>query len=157
MSTITSGHRARRTRRPEGPWFHRFAWILGVWMVCLGALAGAFGTVAWLSVLCVPTFPQVILGLLTLGVAPVAGGGALLWAGLSMIEAESARSRVRALSDARFIDAARNGATAAAVARRLGIDDTLEVEHRLDELVARDALALDVSDDGDVVYRAAQA
>lgn len=126
-------------------------------MVCLGALAGAFGTVAWLSVLCVPTFPQVMLGIFALGVAPVASGGALLWAGLSLIEAESARSRVRVLSDARFIDAARNGATAAAVARRLGVDDTGEVESRLDELVARDILALDVSDDGDVVYRAARA
>jgi hypothetical protein len=122
-------------------------------MVCLGALAGAFGTVAWLSVLCVPSFPRVMLGIFALGVAPVAGGGALLWAGLSMIETESARSRVRALSDARFIDAARSGATAAAVATRLGIEDAVEVERRLDELVARDALALEISEEGEVVYR----
>jgi hypothetical protein len=135
MSRITSRQRAHRARRAEGHWDQRFAWILGGLMVCLGAMAGAFGTVAWLSVLCVPSFPQVMFGIFALGVAPVAGGGALLWAGLSIIEAESARSRVRALSDARFIEAAR----------------------RLDELVARDALALEISEEGEVVYRAAQA
>jgi len=122
--------------------------------VCAGALAGAFGTVAWLTVLCAPSFSQVMLGIVALGIAPVAGGGALLWAGLSVLEAESARSRVRAIGDARFIDAARTGTTAAAIALRLGISDVLEVEQRLDALVAGDALLLEVSAEGEVLYRA---
>ncbi len=127
--------------------------MLGGLLVCAGALAGAFGTVAWLTVLCAPSFSQVMLGIVALGVAPVAGGGALLWAGLSVLEAESARSRVRGLSDARFIEAARGGATAAAVALRLGIGDVPEVEQRLDALVASDALVLEVSGEGEVLYR----
>ena len=122
--------------------------------MCGGALAGAFGTVAWLTVLCAPSFSQVMLGIVALGIAPVVGGGALLWAGLSMLEAESARCRVRAISDGRFIDVARGGTTAAAAALRLGIGDVLEVEQRLDALVARDALLLEVSAEGEVLYRA---
>ena len=123
-------------------------------MVCSGALAGAFGTVAWLTVLCAPSFSHVMLGILALGVAPVAAGGALLWAGLSLLETESARSRVRSMPDGRLVEAARGGATAAVIALRLGICDALEVEHRLDELVARDALTLEVSEEGEVLYRA---
>ena len=122
--------------------------------MCGGALAGAFGTVAWLTVLCAPSFSQVMLGIVALGVAPVLGGGALLWAGLSLLEAESARSRVRAIPDGRFVDAARGGSTAGAIALRLGIGDALEVEQRLDDLVARDALVLEVSSEGEVLYRA---
>jgi hypothetical protein len=123
-------------------------------LVCAGALAGAFGTVAWLTVLCAPSFSQVMLGIVALGITPVVGGGALLWAGLSVLEAESARSRVRAISDGRFVDAARGGTTAAAVALRLGIGDAYEVEQRLDALVARDVLVLEVSNEGEVLYRA---
>ena len=120
----------------------------------VGALTGAFGTVAWLTVLCASSFPEVLFGLLALGVAPVVGGGALLWAGLSVLEAQSARSRVRGISDAHIIECAQGGATSATIALRLGVGDTLEVERRLDDLVARDVLALVVSDEGEVLYRA---
>ncbi len=82
------------------------------------------------------------------------GGGALLWAGLSVLDAESARSQVRAIADARFIEAARGGTTARAAALRLGIGDVFEVEQRLDALVARDALVLEVNDEGEVIYTA---
>jgi hypothetical protein len=127
---------------------------MGGALACLGALAGAFGTVAWLTVLCATSFPRVLFGIVTLGVLPVVGGGVLLWAGLSVLEAESARGRVRAISDERFVEAAQGGATGAVIALRLGVGETLEVEARLDELVARDVLALDVTDDGEVLYRA---
>jgi hypothetical protein len=141
--------RALRDRR----WSHRLAWLMGGALACLGALAGAFGTVAWLTVLCASSFPRVMFGIVTLGVLPVVGGGVLLWAGLSVLEAESSRSRVRAISDERFVEAVRSGATGADVALRLGVGETLEVENRLDELVARDVLALEVTDEGEVLYR----
>jgi hypothetical protein len=128
--------------------------LAGAALVGVGALTGAFGTVAWLTVLCASSFPEVLFGVFALGVAPVVGGGALLWAGLSVLEAEAARSRVRAISDARFIEAAHGGATSATVALRLGIGDVEEVERRLDDLAARDALALVVSDEGEALYRA---
>ena len=118
-------------------------------------MLGAFGTVAWLTVLCASSVPQVMFGVLLLGVAPVLGGGALLWAGLSVLEGHSARSRVRVIPDARFIESAQGGATVATVALRLGVvSEIVEVERRLDALVARDALALVVSEEGEVIYRA---
>jgi hypothetical protein len=121
--------------------------------VCLGALTGAFGTVAWLTALCATSFPQMVMGILGLGVAPVLGGGALLWAGLHVLEAEAAKDRIRALGDMRFIEATRGGATSATVALRLGTGDVLEVERRLDRLVAHDALMLDVTEQGEALYR----
>jgi hypothetical protein len=127
--------------------------LLGGVLVCLGALSGAFGTVAWLTVLCLPTFPRVMLGVLSLGVAPVVGGGALLWVGLGMLERSAARVRVRGLPDEQLVDATRNGLTAKALAVRLGVGELAELTRRLDDLVARDVLALDLSEEGDLVYR----
>jgi len=118
----------------------------------MGALAGAFGTVAWLTVLCVPSFPRVVLGVLSLGVAPVLGGGALLWTGLSLLESHAARARVHDLPEDQIIEAAHGGATAATVALRLGVAQRREVEQRLDDLVVRDVLALDVTEDGEILY-----
>ena len=127
--------------------------MLGGALVCLGALSGAFGTVAWLTVLCVPSFPRVLLGVLSLGIAPVVGGGAMLWAGLSMLEARAARGRVWSLPEPQLAEATKGGLTAPALALRLGLGDVRELEGRLDEMVARDALALDVSEEGELVYR----
>lgn len=121
--------------------------------MCLGALAGAFGTVAWLTVLCASSLPALLLGIAALGAAPVVGGGALLWAGLAVMERTAAKSRVRAVPDERLVEAAGTGATAPAIALRLGIGNPAEVEPRLDELVARDALALEITDQGEVVYK----
>jgi hypothetical protein len=117
-------------------------------------MLGAFGTVAWLTVLCASSAPQVLLGVLSLGVAPVLGGGALLWAGLSVLETHAVRSRVRSMPDARFVEAAQGGATSATIALRLGTGDPVEVELRLDELVSRDELTLVVTEEGEVFYRA---
>lgn len=151
------GRRWGRTRRGQGlragRWGYRLAWLAGAALVCVGALLGAFGTVAWLTVLCASTFPQVVFGIVGLGILPVVGGGALLWAGLSILETQSARSRARALPDGRFVDAARGGGSPQVIAARLGIGDAIEVERRLDELVARDALAMEISEEGEVVYR----
>jgi hypothetical protein len=105
-------------------------------------------------VLCASSFPEVMVGVFALGVAPVLGGGALLWAGLTVLEAHAVRSRVRGIPDARFVEAAQGGATSATVALRLGAGDAREVESRLDALVARDVLALVVSEEGEVLYRA---
>jgi hypothetical protein len=123
-------------------------------LVCLGALTGAFGTVAWLTTLCATSLRQMLVGIVGLGVAPVLGGGALLWAGLHLLEVESAKDRVRNLGDGRFIEAARQPGASRTIALRLGVPDVLEVERRLDALVARDQLMLDVTEQGEVLYRA---
>jgi hypothetical protein len=117
-------------------------------------MTGAFGTVAWLTVLCATSFSHALLGIVTMGLVPVVGGGALLWAGLSVLEDESARQRVRTLPEARFVEAASGGATSSMVALRLGVSDHGEVEQRLDELVARDVLALEANEEGELLYRA---
>lgn len=140
----------RRWARTWGP---RLRWLCGGFLVSIGALAGAFGTVAWLTVLCAPSLSMVMAGVLVLGVAPVVGGGALLWTGLSVLERQAARSRVRAMPEAHFLEAASGGASAAQIAQRLGLGDVREVTHRLDDLVAGDVLVLDVTRDGDLVYQ----
>jgi len=131
---------------------HRFACLSGGVLVCLGALSGAFGTVAWLTVLCAP-FPALLLGVLALGVAPVVVGGGLLWGGLSLLEVESARNRAHLVPEACIVEAVRTKGTAAEITARLGLSDAAEVERRLDDLVVRETLALEVSEDGDVLYR----
>lgn len=122
--------------------------------MAVGALSGAFGTVAWLTVLCASSFPRVMMGVIGLGVAPVLGGGALLWAGLTVLEAQAARSRVTATPEGQLVDAAQGGATLEAIALRLGLGDVREVEARLDDLVARDVLMLDFGEQGELLYRA---
>ena len=121
--------------------------------MCLGALSGAFGTVAWLTVLCFQSFSRVLLGVLSLGVAPVVGGGALLWVGLGLLEAHAARGRVTALPDEQLAEATRGGVTAATLAQRFGLGDLDEVTRRLDDMVARDVLVLEVSEEGELWYR----
>ena len=154
MSTSRTRQRAGCARSRGGRrWRHGLAWLGGGALACFGALAGAFGTVAWLTVLCATSFPRVMFGIVTLGVLPVVGGGVLLWAGLSVLEAESARNRVRAISDERLVEAAQGGATGPAIAARVGVGEPFEVEARLDELVTRDVLALEVTEEGEVLYR----
>jgi hypothetical protein len=143
----TSG-RARRARSGA-------SWLLGGVLVCLGALSGAFGTVAWLTVLCASSLSRMLLGMMSLGVLPVVAGGALLWVGLGVLERQAARSRVWAIGVMQVTDAAQGGATARTVAERLGTDPA-ETERRLDELVAADVLALEISGDGDLSYRPRQ-
>lgn len=128
-------------------------WLFGGFLVCLGALAGAFGTVAWLTVLCAPSLPRMLLGVLGLGVAPVLGGGAVLWTGLSILEMQASRARVHAVPEQHLIDAARGGATSPAIAQRLGLGDVQEITRRLDDLVARDVLVLDLTRDGELLYQ----
>jgi hypothetical protein len=152
MRTRETLRRARGARRGRGRFTHRLAWFSGGSLVCLGALSGAFGTVAWLTVLCAP-FPAILLGVLALGAMPVVLGGALLWAGLSLLEAESARSRVRGVPEAYIVEAARAASTAKTIALRLGLGDVAEVERRLDDLVVHEALVLEVNEEGDVLYR----
>jgi hypothetical protein len=121
--------------------------------VSVGAFSGAFGTVAWLSVLRLPTIPVLLLGVLFLGAAPLAVGVAMLWAGLSVVDTQMARSRVRAVPIPSIVAAVHGGATPQVVALRLGLSDVPEIEARLDELVAHDALALTLTDEGELYYR----
>jgi predicted ArsR family transcriptional regulator len=69
-----------------------------------------------------------------------------------VLEREAARSRVWAIGEAQLAEVVLGGATARQVAERLGTDPR-ETERRLDDLVARDVLALDVSGEGDLSYR----
>lgn len=140
-------------RRWAERWQYRLEWLLGGLFVAVGALSGAFGTVAWLTALCAPTLRGLLVGVIAMGVAPVIGGGALLWAGLGILETEAARARVRGFSDAHVISAAEGGATAEAIASRLGTSEVREVTRRLDDLVTRECLSLEITEDGELCYR----
>lgn len=140
------------TTRTRSRWSHRLGWLLGGFLVALGAVSGTFGTVAWLAVLCVPTFSSFIAGLLGLGVAPVVAGGALLWSGLRVLERQGARSRVYALPDQQIIAATQDGATVELVAARLGVLAVQDLTDRLDQLAAREVLDLQISEDGALLY-----
>lgn len=143
--------RLRRRRRSER-WGLRAEWLLGGLFVVVGALSGAFGTVAWLTALCAPTLRSLLVGVIAMGIAPVIGGGALLWAGLGMLETATARARVRAFSDEHVIGAADGGATASTVAGRLGTSELREVTRRLDDLVTRELLSLEITEEGELLY-----
>ena len=153
----TRGTSLRRSwARRAHPWMHALRWIAGGALVGIGALCGAFGTVAWLSVLRAPSVTVVLLSLLFLSATPLTVGLSLLWAGLSVLEKQMIRSRVRALPERELLDAAEEAATARAIALRLGVSDVRETERRLDDLVVRERLALDVTDEGELIYRASR-
>lgn len=126
--------------------------MIGALLVCLGALSGAFGTIAWLTALCARTLPSMLVGMVSLGLVPVLGGGAMLWAGLGVLETQAARARVRDLPEPRIIEAVSTGGTVEAIADRLGMTDARELEDRLDALVAREILTLEIDGDGALVY-----
>lgn len=148
MSNDRTAARARKRR-----WSHRFSWLSGVFLVCLGALAGAFGTIAWLTALCATSLPRMMLGMVSLGLVPVLGGGAMLWAGLGILEGYASRARVRDLPEGSLVEAARAGGSAEVIAARLGVADVGELTCRLDDLVAKEVLSLDIEDDGELSYR----
>jgi len=120
--------------------------------VGVGAFVGAFGTIAWLFVLRVPSVTVVLLGMLFLGAAPLCLGLGLLWAGLHVLESELARGRIWTLPESQIVEAAGRGMALRDIVIRLGGTDTEETERRLDDLVVRDLLIMDVTEQGEVVY-----
>lgn len=151
MSTSrTAGHTPSARRRRLS---HRLGWLLGASLLSLGALSGAFGTIAWLTALCAPSLGRMLLGMISLGLLPVLTGGAMLWAGLGVLENHAARSRVRDMPEERIVEAARKGGSARDIADRLAVADTREVTYRLDDLVARGVLSLDITEEGELVYQ----
>jgi hypothetical protein len=127
-------------------------YVLGNLLIATGAFFGAFGTIAWLAEARAPSVAVALLGAVVLGAIPLLVGLGILWAGFSVLEGEEPPAwRV---SDAQFVEAAREGATVAAVALRVGARSTREAETRLDALVVREALDLDVTEEGELLYRA---
>ena len=130
--------------------------LVGNTLVTVGALSSAFGAVGWLSALRSPSLLSIALGFVCYGLLPLVFGVALVWRGLGVIEdAESAR-QVDAVSRVMLLDALRGGgATAREVALRLCLPSARDAERVLDGLVRDDLAKLDVTDDGELVYRRA--
>ncbi|MDI1428208.1 hypothetical protein QHF89_01850 [Polyangium sorediatum] len=138
QSTPTSGRRS----------------LVGNTLVTVGALSSAFGAVGWLSALRSPSILTLALGFVLYGMLPVLLGVTFVWRGLGMIEEVESSRRVDAVSRAALLDALRGGgATAREVAAKLGMPNTREAERALDRLVRDDLAKLDVTDDGELVYR----
>ena len=128
--------------------------LVGNTLVTVGALSSAFGAVGWLSALRSPSILTLALGFVLYGVLPVLVGVTFLWRGLGMIEEVESARRVDAVSRAALLDALRGGgATAREVAAKLCMPSTREAERALDRLVRDDLAKLDVTDDGELVYR----
>jgi len=124
---------------------------MGGLLIAAGALSGAFGAVAWLSALRIQSFPLELIGVILLGLVPIVLGLGLVWTGLGVLEMDEP---ARVPTDAEFLAAASSGATREEVARSLGTRDPHEAERRLDDLVVREVLELDLTDEGSLVYRA---
>jgi hypothetical protein len=126
-------------------------WLLGAVLLVAGALSGAFGAVAWLSALRIQSFALALIGVVLLGLVPVVLGLGLVWTGLGVLELDGEPERE--LTDEELLQAAGDGATRDEVAKALGRSDPREAERRLDQLVVRELLELDVTDEGGLVYR----
>jgi hypothetical protein len=129
--------------------------IAGHAQVAVGALSSAFGAVGWLSALRYPSLLALVVGFVCYGVLPLIAGLSLVWRGLDRLEDADAARQAEATSRAALLDAVRGGATAAEVARRLAWPSARDAERALDGLVIDDLARLDVTDDGDLVYRSA--
>jgi len=149
MGMRGTGRRTSRVGRAQA----MVRWALGGGLVGVGAMVGAFGTIAWLFVLRVPSVSVVLLGMLFLGAAPLGMGLGLLWAGLSVIENEIGRARVWTISEEQIVEAAGKGTPLTEMVIQLGGTDLRETEKRLDDLVVRDVLSMDITEQGEIVYR----
>ena len=128
--------------------------LAGTALVIAGAFVGAFGAVAWLAALRIPSLAVAALGMMGLGVVPIAAGMVMLWSGLEILErGRRAPGRGPRGGPVGLSAAGGWGATPREVATRLRIADPGSAERLLDDLVVREALELEVSDDGDLVYR----
>ena len=128
--------------------------LAGTALVIAGAFVGAFGAVAWLAALRIPSLAVAALGMMGLGVVPIAAGMVMLWSGLEILERATLEPRrLPPVAPEALIAAGASGATPREVATRLRIADPGSAERLLDDLVVREALELEVSDDGDLVYR----
>ncbi len=131
--------------------------LVGNTLVTVGALSSAFGAVGWLSALRSPSILAIMLGFVCYGLLPLVVGIALVWRGLGVIEDVESARRVDAMSREMLLDALRGGgATAREVAVKLCLPSPREAERALDGLVREDLAKLDVTDDGELVYRNAE-
>lgn len=135
---------------PEGPSVGR--WLVGGLLVVSGAISGAFGAVAWLEALRIPSLFLALVGIVLLGIVPVILGLGLVWTGLGVIEDDPPRAALQ-VSDDVLLQATKLGATRDEVALRIGPCDMSHAERRLDELVVREQLELDLTEDGALIYR----
>ncbi|MDI1447429.1 hypothetical protein [Polyangium sp. 6x1] len=128
--------------------------LVGNTLVTVGALSSAFGAVGWLSALRSPSILTIVLGFVLYGLLPLVVGVAFVWRGLGMIEEAEAARRVDAVGRAALLEALRGGgATAREVATKLSLPSARDAERALDGLVRDDLAKLDVTDDGELVYR----
>ncbi|MDC3980239.1 hypothetical protein [Polyangium jinanense] len=127
--------------------------LVGNTLVTVGALSSAFGAVGWLSALRSPSILTIALGFVLYGLLPLVVGVSFVWRGLGAIEEAEAARRADAVSRAALLDALRGGATAREVAARLCMPNARDAERALDGLVRDDLAKLDVTDDGELVYR----
>jgi hypothetical protein len=126
--------------------------MLGNTFVAAGALSGAFGAVGWLAALRHPSILALVVGVLCYGLVPLIGGLGFVWYGLDLIEADQIASSRRFATRAALLEAVQDGATPLQVARKLRLTSAREAERELDDLVRRDLLELDVTDDGELFY-----
>jgi hypothetical protein len=147
--------RTEETRAPETSGGQVGRWLMGGLLVIAGAVSGAFGAVAWLEALRIPSLLLALVAIVLLGVVPVMLGLGLVWTGLGVIEDEQpgATRMLDLMSDDALVDATQGGSTRDEVVTRIGACDLGEAERRLDDLVVREVLDLDVTEEGRLVYR----
>ena len=128
--------------------------LAGTALVIAGAFVGAFGAVAWLAALRIPSLAVAALGMMGLGVVPIAAGMVMLWSGLEILERATLEPRrLPPVAPEALIAAVASGAPPPPVATRLRLAATRRAARRHAHRVGPAALELEVSDDGDLVYR----
>jgi hypothetical protein len=128
--------------------------LLGNALIAVGAVSGAFGAVGWLAALRYPSLVLLVLGVVFFGLVPLIAGMSMVWYGLDLLEEDLPRLERVGRSRIALLEAAKEGATATQVARRLRLATPSEIERELDGLVLEELLELDVTDDGELIYHA---
>jgi len=141
-------------QRTPGGWKRRG--FVGNAFVTVGALTSAFGAVGWLSALRFPSTLMLMLAFVGYGLLPLAGGILLVWRGLDLIDEADGERRALSLSRVTLLEALEGGATARQVADKLRMPNAEDAERALDALVRDDLVRLDVTDEGELVYRCAE-
>jgi len=127
--------------------------VVGQLLVATGAVASAFGAVGWLSALRAPSFLGFVVGVLGYGVLPLFFGLWLVWRGLDKLDEDALAEKNGFVIRAALLDAVQGGATAQEVAQKLALPSLKEAERELDGLVIDELAQLELTDDGDLVYR----
>lgn len=133
----------------------KFLNFAAYFLVLIGTILVSFGLVSWISIPSTKSLSEIFLGIIYLGVWPLMLGISLVTFGLNLLDTFTfVKTKFPPPKDDEFMCLINEGASLQDISsnRYLGLSEK-EIEHRLDSLVIKDKLILDLTEEGELLYR----